>query len=666
MRRLIVIFLSVAVLAGAGFFGFKNHQKDKCAGWVRQAEQQISQGYYASAIEVLTLYFSNQHCRTKMDVHAISLLSDARPHVPLPDNAHLAQEMMLNKLGWSLKRDPAYYLPQAIAYLSGGKWLEAQKSADKAEGQQAALIFLAASIRLDDQENIQAAIEKLQAVGASSFVWAIVEQSLEARFPENETEYVLPPAVSNTWRDFAAGILTPSAADGALYLDDAGIRPLTGEDLTIAVSLLLAEDRPLDAIKVLEKSQNFLAAEQSTILAKLYWRTGLYHKLVYRFEPGNLEQERLLEVRLLKCLGEYALEGRCEFALDKQDVQKRYGRYSASVWGELSQSLSAQHFDTSSTVNAINRASELLSDVGPLFQLQSKLYEEIGEKELAASTFRKGELLSGNGPEWLLYPGEQQEDIGANVCDGFAEDFAITDLISIRECTEKADGITNDHVNAIKSASPDKAIYWRLMEARQLLVTAESDQVAKAIQILRPILKWAPDNAKAFQLLSIAYAYFDDLEAAYAHLATAVKLKPALTVEATRLALGFYQGGDKLSAKQLAHWWGAFTHIEMSRYSNSTEEELQNLIRERLLLLAQIAEEGEDNQLAFEVYVKLLETEAENHIVLNNLAYKLYEMNGDLNHALQLAEKAVSLAPAVEEYQATLSDIQRAIEATVS
>ncbi|UTW60189.1 hypothetical protein KFE96_07710 [Kordiimonas sp. SCSIO 12603] len=663
MKRLIVLILLIAGLATGGFYSFKQHQRSKCEAWLAEADQFMPQGYYASAIEVLTLYFSNKNCRTKTDIHAITLLSEARLHVPLPDNAHLAQEIMLNKLGWSLKRDPRYHLPQAVAYLGGEKWLEAQRSARKAEGQQAALILLAASIKLDDEENILHALEELHSVETSPLVWAIVETSLISAEAVQFDVKDIVPSIPREWRTFASRILAPSVPDGFMFLEQLSLTPLEGEDLTIATSLLLSEGRPLDAIAALENASEGLTAEQASLLAKLYWRIGMFHKLVYRFPENILDTAPLLNVQLLKCLGAYALEAKCEFKMDTADIQKRYGKYAASVWGELAQNLSNGKIEYAPTLNALERAGDILPDMGPIFQLKSKLYQAIGENELALIAEKNGAILSGKGPEWAVFENAGEKTDNTEICEGFVSDAKIDNLALIRACVEEADKTTNLHVEAIKNASPEKAIFWRLVEARYLLMSGESAQVAKAIQILRPVLKWAPNNARAFQLLSVAYAYFDDLEATYAHLATAVKLRPEFTVEATRLALGFYQNGKELSGKQLAHWWGAFTHIELNQYNRSSEVELRNLVRDRLMLLAQIAEDSKDHDLALAVYLKLLEIEEVNHIALNNLAYKLYETQGDLQHALELAERAVKLAPNVTEYQATLSDIQQAIEA---
>ena len=139
----------------------------------------------------------------------------------------------------------------------------------------------------------------------------------------------------------------------------------------------------------------------------------------------------------------------------------------------------------------------------------------------------------------------------------------------------------------------------------------------------------------------------------------AVSSNPKSTVASLRLSLHFYAADNGLSATELNHWWETLTRAEVG---TKDPESASALIVERAMILAAIAEEEQDALLAINAYQTVLKEQPDNHVALNNLAVWLTRDPKTLLDAKRFAEAAIAQDPEQPEYQATLQDVERAIQ----
>ncbi len=664
MKRLIVLGMLLAI-GGASVFLYRDYRKQQCIGWFEGAQNSEKAGYFASAIETLTIYFSTDSCRSKLDPQAVAILANSRLHVPLPENSHLAQQLMLNRLGWSLKRDPKFYLPQATAFLGAGRWQEAQNAALKASGPEAALILIAASAKLSDEKGMEYGLLHLRDSGASEFQWALVKNLIEDQTLFSGDLHEFFPNISHGVEAFAAALLSLEMEKGILEGFDSKLFLINEMDLTIASSMLIASGRAKDVVSILEAGTDLLTDKLVIKLAKTRWNLGQYELLATGDPILEKAGKNLAEIQLVKCLAQISIGTNCNVAFYQQDYAARHGKFATAKWGDLFDALSSPSPNVTHMINAINAAGDLLKGIGAIHQYHTALLAKIGEPELAQYYFARGNMLSGKSPAW-----PDLEKVANNIANSSCVDEqpSLTPVMLPvwQQCVEAGLPLSAETITNLRSISPDQATFWRLLEARYLLKQGNDEDAARAINLLRPVIRWVPKKARPHQMIASAYAHFGDMEAAYGHLATSVKLRPEFSVEASRLALGFYLKERKLSAEQLVHWWVSLTYIELAARSETDSARTRALLADRLLLLAEVAEQKSDATLAKAAYTKLLEAETANHVALNNLAYKIFETQGDLQRALKLARKAVFVAPQVQEYGNTLKDIQLAIEAEAS
>ncbi|MEX0297707.1 MAG: hypothetical protein AB3N28_01455 [Kordiimonas sp.] len=660
MKRLLISGL-LLVLGVATVFMYRDYRKEQCISWFEKARTEEKSGYFASAIETLTIYFTTDACRSKLDPRAVAILANARIHVPLPDNNHLAQQLMLNKLGWSLKRDPQFHLPEATALLGAGRWKAAQKAALKVKGYEGALILIAASVKLKDATGLEYGLLHLRDSDASQFQWAVVSNLMQDQMEATADLHRLLPKLPRELKDFVSAILSDDLSIGAFEKLNDGTFLTTELDLKTASSLLIAGGKFEETVSLIETNADLVTEQTALTLSKVRWRLGQYERLASGDPLVEKVKQASAEIKLVECLAQLSTRGECVVTFSVESFSARHGKFAAAKWARLFDVLSAPSLNIKNTINAINAAEDLFQGVGPIHQYQAALLEEIGEPELAQNYAIKGMVLSGEAPEWANIQAATLESAEYD-CSGDMSSKAFDVIPAWQRCVENGQIIPAVNLEKLKSISPDQATFWRMVEARNLLQQENDEDAAKAINLLRPIIRWVPEKARPHQLIASAYAYFDDMEAAYGHIATSVKLNPEFSIEASRLALGLYLNEQKLSAEQLVHWWVSLTYIELAARNNKNSNKARLLLRDRLLLLAELAEQGKDAKLAKAAYAKLLEAETNNHVALNNLAYKIFETDGDLHQALKLAQKAVLIAPKVLEYGKTLKDIQIAIE----
>ncbi|MEE4298340.1 MAG: hypothetical protein V2J24_02760 [Pseudomonadales bacterium] len=229
-------------------------------------------------------------------------------------------------------------------------------------------------------------------------------------------------------------------------------------------------------------------------------------------------------------------------------------------------------------------------------------------------------------------------------------------LVAIGDATRAGDLRAADElVEALRATSPGRATLWRLASARTLLATRRREEdTARAALRLREVLEILPRHAEARMLLGLALARLRDYVAGRADVLEAVKLAPELWREGLRMAVLIdreQQDGGGAELVQLARRVIARAPLsETARHATET----------RWLRSLLVATEGERTSgLQLAAYARLVELEPDLDFALNNYAWLLYEKREALATALELAGRAVALAPDNAAYGDTLVAVRR-------
>ena len=662
----IVFSIVLLVAAGTGYFAHDRAAYNRCAEWLTTADTLNKQGYYSQSIEQLTLYFASDKCRTVSDVTAIKFLADSRIYVPLPQNAHLSQQLELAKLGWKLKREGQYHLMEASAALIRGNWLAAHTAARKSTGARAGLIALTASIRLGDLETAEKDLDWFAQNNASHFQWALLQELL---FQEPNLQLLAEskaPEIDKDLRRLAiltAGRKPVSISDSAI----SGLKAkLSDDDLSTATSLLIAQGQQQVAKALLDQPERALSATLLTRHARLLWAQGDMKTLsafIGRGHNGAMPGE----VHMIVCLAQLQTAQYCQARFDSNDYQRRYGAYAASRWNRLLSELSRSPIKSSGVIDALSDMKDLVAASPVAQQLAGVHYSLIGETALAGQHFSRA---SAFGLKSVLNPTTSAVDSVLNIdaCAATNSECMARRLnsdIGNFQLWRKAlgDGFKPDPemLKMLRDVSPKEATLWRMAQARSAASTGTDQSMARSLRLIRPVLKWTPNAALPNLLASAGSAHFSDNDATFGHLATAAKSDPDSAVAALRLALNYYNNGS-IGPAELVHWWTSITRLEMkARGAKASDTRVKDLLLERLAILASEGEQRQDRALAVATYEIILEVSPDHHIALNNLAVKLGEGSTDLNRAERMAVKAVTLQPNEPEYGKTLKDIQLAI-----
>lgn len=632
MKNLIICSaLGLSIVMGfIGYKSYKMHRQGLCKSWLQDATEAEASQYYARAIDVLTIYLSEDACRGKSDPKAIKILTSARPHVPLPGGDELTQQLSLSRLGWQLERDPSFQLTQAKAALAVGDWKAAGELAGYTSGAQANFIKITAAVRLKDWDKLQLILNTLEAPEVTPFQYALLTEMLQSA-PVTLPKHTSDPTLSK----FAKSILH----GGDNELTDLAVTTkslLNNNDLSIAVNMLNASKNSDAILALLDQPDRLLPTSLLKKLAYHYWANPDRAELI-TFAGRKIDGSLPGETLLLICLAKRELQQRCTVPFDAEDYAERYGKYSASLWKNLFQLLEDSATPAHKIVDALVGMEDLIRKEPVTYQLLAALYSELGEDglakryELTASLFGlapTGSWHRANTPSWI-----------AELHKGYLP--------------------TEDEVFSLETVSPEQSILWRLAKSRLALSRRTDDGAAEALRIIRPVLGWAPDVASAQLIAASSTAHFGDHDASYGHLMNAVKADPRSAIAALRLSLHFYKQQNGLTATELNHWWETLTRAEVR---NDTPENASNLIVERAMILASVAEEEQDQRLAQNAYRTALKEQADNHVALNNLAVWLSKDRSTLVDAKKMAEAAMMLMPGEEEYRATLHDIEAVIK----
>lgn len=632
MKKLLICSI-VALSIAVGFvatYSYREHRKTLCASWLASAEVSQSEGYHARAIDMLTLYFSEENCRGKSDPSAIRTLVAARPHVPLPEGNELVQQLSLSRLGWQLERDPSFQLTQAKAALARSDWEAALDFADYSDGQQAILIKIAAAVRLKDWHQLQGTLTDPGLSLISDFQLALASEML-VDAPVNLPARPIKPGLEGFAKMLLRGSNSEIVERAALVK-----HLLTIEDLGIAANLLTAVKHSDALISLLDQPKRRLPSSLLKKIAYQYWVNENYDALL-QFSDREIQGALSGEIALLVCLAERELEGTCTTLFDEEDYSARHGQYASMHWQNLFRLLRSSKTPAHEIIDALVAMEDLVRKEPVAYQLLASLYAELGEIGLA-DRYEQAALLFGLTPVGRWYH-EAAPLWTSKLSKGYMP--------------------SQTEVLALETVSPEQSILWRLAKSRLALSKGTDEGAAEALRVIRPVLGWAPEMASAQLIAASSTAHFGDHDASYGHLMNAVFADPKSTVAALRLSLHFYQETNGLTATELNHWWESLTRAEIG---NKDPENARSFIIERAMILAAVAEEEQDPLLAQNAYRTILKEQPTNHVALNNLAVWLTQNPSTLDDAKKMAETAIALKPEQAEYQATLQDIEAAIE----
>lgn len=644
----IIILGAVTATAAVGYFVVDKIMDQRCSGWLQSAENLAETNYYAASMETLALYFSEDRCRSATDAQAISLLSQTRPHVPLPDGAHLAQQMVLAKAGWRLGRDRSAFLAQASAAMAAGDWVLARDNASRGEGLQAKLIEVGANIRLEDWTGLERTLANFDTEAATPFQRAMLRAVLADTPVQNQM-----PAPESLLSFAQSLISRDNTADHTDVI--AGWKNHMGEDdLATASILLVASGRETEAIQLLDQPDRRLPPALLTRLSRLLWASNDFDsvaKMPLRAVEGTIPGS----VQFAACLAQLRIADYCSVQFDEQEYRKRHGAYAAGRWEAVLSATAHPTLQANTLLDALASMRSLVADDPIAQQFAAQLYREIGEPALAARHARRAALFGLTDCSNAIV-----------TCDTVALPVSAADKALLQATQQRDLRLTPSERTHLRANSPQEATLWRLVDARAALAEGSDQGAANALRLLRPVLRWAPRDASANLLAATASAHFADWEAAYGHLADAVKNEPNSSIAALRLSVGYYQASNGLRPKQIVHWWTSLTRLELMARGQSPASAGNQLFVERLSILAAVAERIQDRSMAVAVYDALLSQAPDNHMALNNLAVHLAKQKDELDRAQKLAARAVALAPEEREYQRTLQDIQLAMAEVAS
>jgi|GEM_PF-6856402 len=662
----------IAVLGAVA--GVNQWQRDLCDTWLIDAEDQARRGLFAASSDTLTLYFSSKTCRSAKDAKALHLLAHVQGEIPGPQNIHLVQQISLSQLGLQLGQDKRAYLAQASAHLAHGNWEKASQAAMRAEGPQAALIWLTASIALDDEEAIAAGLKAFRESEATPFANALVTNLLSASdLAHDISSRRDPPAIQvskirgeNNQEILAAFVAEPSKYVLSSEFASELAPSMSLKDISAASSLLAAKGEMRIAITLLDQPKRAMTPGLIKRLAKLLWLRGELDVLDNAFLRRKVAGVMPAEAFFVVCAAQLSLTQRCEFQFSSANYKKRHGAYATGRWLVLLSLMAEEKLDAAVLIDALSDMPSLLRGNAIALHFKAQLLNSIGEQEVAKKYSRMAKALGlGGAPRLALAKTESLQVCSDNKMDCFVGRLNRQPGYFGLWRRALKEGFKADLKLAVllREESPKEAILWRTVLAQSLISAGTDEGVAEALVIVRPVLEWAPRHAVPRLLAATAYAHFGDSEATFIELAAAVEHNPNRAVEILRLAYGFYEHGKMVSADQLVHWWHAVTLLEIkARQIAPLSPEANALLDQRLSLLAAIAEQNHDDTLLMAAYGWLLQANAQNHMALNNLAFHLAQKGQRLKHALTLAEQAVSLFPEHPEYQKTLRFVQDAVE----
>ncbi len=172
--------------------------------------------------------------------------------------------------------------------------------------------------------------------------------------------------------------------------------------------------------------------------------------------------------------------------------------------------------------------------------------------------------------------------------------------------------------------------------------------------------------------MGLAMLRLRDQASGIEHLLKAIQANPSSGSQCLRLSLACRRDKHWPDVRSLVSFWQEVTNLDESSYlaqcNSRGQEPLDNKVRviQRLLVLAEYAEDTQDAPLAKRTYRSLLKQDSQQPAIWNNLAFLLHHDDEQLDEAYELAQRAVRAEPDNSEFRRTLLAVEAKKAANLS
>lgn len=576
-KSLCVLSIGLAATLGASLWVSKG---SVCEARFQSARVAVADGYYAEALGPLRSFFADMDCQTGDMREALLLAAEARIHVPELQGRERRQHFAILNTVPEQERPLSVRVAMMQAALVTAQYqrvvdsygaLEPDLDTGETEHVPDLLRFeamstaLAAHQALRNEGHVELLFERIQGLSGLPYRQAYLRR-LYGRMDGQD-----PSAADR----LMSAILSPEIPE-ARQLEPLQRAPRHGR---LFVARLLAARGHADLVPVLYEDTRFLDEDEASVMVRALWQEGDMNRLAGLGE--RLDTSVTPEDRLYVCeaLLRDRTEATCDRLFDSEDISRRYGARYAALWGAL---LTARPLGPDGYLAAIDALEKLkrFDAPSPLrSQLLAKLYQAVGETDLAARE-------AANARDLKAVPSPLSWETRPYLPEARARFLAGATF-------------SGDDLKALKANSPSQGILWRQIEADALNAFQEDIPKARALRLYREILDRAPAGTDSYSLsllkLSDSYAYFGDRAAVREALVSAVEAKPEVLPLAYATALALYQQhGEGFQARDLADVWATLAWKEAKQVPDATAP---RPVADRLSLLLRFGIDRADQPL---------------------------------------------------------------------
>ena len=627
MKKMILI---IAVLAtGIGITRWVQLDRP-CASQKQAAASAWAKKYYAIVLTELAPYFARETCHASDDVEALNWALQARLRVPQADFGDIVGAEQLIRL-LARKGDTSARIRLARLAIRDGELARARRLLKDIDTAEATLMH--ASLGDIPPERMD---QLIQAPGSDTKpLFRTMAYHLASKGQETETlstDTAIPTELQNVSQSLVTNRYPRGFRENLAVV----ARSLSIEEATLMSGLLLRVNRLEDAVLSLDRVAVPLNDLLLDRLSLALFKLGRYGRLTAETlgkRPRIQWPERTLVLSALAGLIE---NGQSGVTFNLSDQIKRIGAEAATSWHALFTALRSSPLDPKKTLDALSGIAPFARGFGVFSRLEADILRLYGQDRLARRAADFASILGFDKP--------------LNIRIRRPEVFE-----TIQQELMIAPRASPALVTRTQSISPPQISLARMATARELLMDGSQEASGEALFILRGVLAGDPQNGAAHTMMAHGLVRFNDWPRAMNHLSAAVDADPDETPRILRQILWFYADQGAIQSKVVVNAWASLTRLEAKRRGVA----FNHILHDRLMLLAQYAEEKGDTDLALHTYERALDHYPDHAIAMNNLAM-IALAHGDLDRAAALASSANSLAPGTPAFEDTLAQVTAA------
>jgi len=680
------------LLCGAGYTALTSVQGQHCARLLARGVTAEQDQYFGDSVAALTRYFALDYCRGKTDLTAIKSLMHAKRYVQDSSGYAAQQSLAFARIGSSLQRDPDFQTSEAVAAVAAADWQRVLYLTQTWNTAQGLFMRAAAFVRLKDWDGLNTLLASPEFATSSGFRRALLVDMLDgAPVDTDGLAATMDPVLQHFARSLLRGGDTSVTARHIRHFRAA----LSDTELSTAVSLLVASGRPSLASLLLWQPDRSMPPVLLRRYIRINWQIGDMAAITAIADTQSIHTADGGSLFAL-CVAQRLSGGHCQTGFQQHDYERRYGIYAAQQWAHIFTLMQQHRLAPVPLIDGLTSMPELIADDPVAASVLAALYARIGEYDLARLHTRR---IAGV---------TDKSGLNAISRDSLADRLRIADVPKHdcgidATCMARLVATGPSHPRIWQAAStagvpfspeqraqmradsPRDAVLWRLAAARALVAAGyiqadadrgasqtgqgtdkrtlrdTSDDMSKALLLLRPVFDWAPDNHGAHNVAALAYGYFEDMPAALSHLASAVRSAPDSTVTALRTAITVYRRSDTLSADMLVNWWTTLTRLELAERAKQAAlrpAAARQVMLDRYAILAAYAGATMDPALSTEAYEAVLRINPRHAVASNNLAVLLMDREDSLGRAKRLVDIALASAPGNPDFRDTRDQIE--------